>query len=219
MILDHAAIAVIEKNQYFSLPLGQELDTAMRLLGRMAFPLYAFFLVQGFLYTKDRKKYGIRLALLAFLSEIPYDLMVSGKLFYMEEQNTVFTLLLGLGALACMETAWKRGRTGIMALFGCLGLTAAAQILHADYGAFGILFILSLFLLRNRFPERMFFGCLILFADYKNIMGIAAWIAFFFINRYNGEKGKSQGWLPYIFYPAHILILYILGEILYVQHF
>ena len=218
MLIDHAAVVLLERNQYLNLPSVQILDIAMRLVGRMAFPLYCFFLAEGFLHTKSRRKYARRLFFLAILSELPFDLAVSGKIWYPGAQNTVFTLLLGLGALVCLE-CFEAQKNRLPALAGVCCFMAAAEVLKTDYGAGGILLILSLYLFRHRPPERMFFGCLILFADYKNFMGIAAWIAFFFINHYNGEKGKDDGRMFYVFYPAHLMILYMLGEILYVLHF
>ena len=64
-------------------------------IGRLAFPMFAFFLVEGFFHTHDKKKYCMRLLLLAILSELPINLMYSGLLFYPFHQNVIWTLLTG----------------------------------------------------------------------------------------------------------------------------
>ena len=96
MFLDHGAVAVIYLHGLYEYPFLGELGLAMRLIGRMAFPLYAFLLVQGFLYTGSRKKYAIRLGSFAVISEIPFNLVASGQVFNPGGQNTLFTLLAGL---------------------------------------------------------------------------------------------------------------------------
>ena len=68
----------------------------LRCVGRLAFPIYAFFLAQGFRYTKSRAKYLARLAGFALLSEIPFDYMVYGQAFAWQGQNVMFTLALAL---------------------------------------------------------------------------------------------------------------------------
>lgn len=260
MAVDHAAVFMIYVNGYGELPVWSEIGLAMRLIGRVAFPLYAFMLVQGFLYTKSRGAYLARLAVLAAFSELPFNLVASGQIFYPEGQNTVVLLCIGLAALWGIETvsAWQRpqetetvsgwqrpqgtetvsgwqrpqetesGR--VFALAGnepgknshgpgrtaAMGFIAAAAMLlallvRADYGAYGILFILVLYWFRNSPAERSLAGAVTLIFSEGPVYGLAAWIAFFFINRYNGEKGRKLGRLPYLFYPGHLLIIYAAG--------
>ena len=88
----------------------------MTCLGRMVFPIYAFQLAEGFVRTHDRKKYALRLLIFALISEIPFDLMMSGGWFFPFHQNTIFTLLLGFWVLWALEELrekrlklWKGG--------------------------------------------------------------------------------------------------------------
>lgn len=219
MFLDHAAVALIyNRGLDVVTPLFGMIGLAMRLVGRMAFPLYAFLLVQGFLYTKDWKRHVTRVAVFALISEIPYNLVVSGNIWNPETQSTMLTMCIGL---LCMRgIAWSETRnpkymsvifTGMIALLGM----ALAEVLHADYGAYGILLLLIFYLFRYRLVWQMGAGCVVLLFMYNfNLYGWAAWIAFFFINRYNGERGRKLGLLPYVFYPVHLMILFAAGVLL-----
>ena len=83
MLLDHAAAAIIFGSGLNEMsPLVENIGIAMRLIGRMAFPLYAFLLVQGFMWTCDWSRYVVRVALFALISEIPFNLVLTGDLWF-----------------------------------------------------------------------------------------------------------------------------------------
>ncbi len=65
-------------------------------IGRVAFPLFCFFIVQGFMHTRNRMKYALRLFIFAFISEVPFDLVSSNTIFDPNYQNVFFTLFLVL---------------------------------------------------------------------------------------------------------------------------
>lgn len=91
---------------------------AMRGAGRLAFPLFAFFIAEGFRHTRSAGRYAARLAVFALLAEVPFDLAIAGRPFAPEGQNVLFTLLLGLLALVWLK-AW-----GGRPLFGLTGRSA-----------------------------------------------------------------------------------------------
>ena len=76
--------------------------------GRLAFPIFAFMAVEGYFHTHSFRKYALRLALFAVLSEVPFDLMYGGTWFYPVHQNVIWTLLLGLLGIHLMETVRKK---------------------------------------------------------------------------------------------------------------
>ena len=242
MFIDHAAVALIYNCGLDKVnPFFETLGIAMRLIGRMAFPLYAFLLVQGFLWTRDWKKYVARVALFAVISEIPYNLVAGDWVWFPEAQNTMVTMVIGLLCMKAIVSVCERMRGAnavvgnelggesqklrmdagnkilewmSVAMIAVVGMLVA-ELTHADYGAYGVLLILVLYLFRYKPMEQLGAGCVVLGLAYNfGIYAVAAWIAFFFISRYNGERGRKMGYWPYIFYPAHLLVLAVAGMIL-----
>ena len=109
------------------------------LVGRIAFPLFAFLLVEGFLHTRSRFRYAGNLLLFAALSEVPFDLALYGRPFFRMHQNTLFTLFLALLMLILLETASGKlsGRYSQMSakILIILAFALAAWLLRTDYDA------------------------------------------------------------------------------------
>ena len=183
----------------------------MRCIGRLAFPLFAFLLVEGFLHTHDRMKYGRNLLAFALISEIPYDLVRRGSLFA-AGQNVFFTLFLGFLALYAVDR-WKSGKDSAMRLAVILfSLIGIGILFHTDYGSTGVSFILLLYILRQNRIFQAAIGCC--FLGTRWIAGLA----FIPINLYNGRRGFIQGpigkYLFYVFYPLHLLVIYLLRRMM-----
>ena len=174
----------------------------MHYIGRMAFPLFAFLITEGFTHTHDRKKYGINLFIFALISEIPWNLAHTGELFY-GRQNVFFTLLLGYIGLCALDHYKNDYKKITIALASLLGVSL---LLRADYTCFGFGFIILLHLLKDR-RMMAIIGCCMLPSRW--IGGLA----FIPILMYNGERGFAKAkWTKYafyIFYPLHLLILYL----------
>lgn len=206
MLIDHTAF-ILQPVFMTPIPLSGERFfypyTLMRLIGRLAFPLFCFLLVEGFLHTSDRKKYALRLFAFALISEIPWNL-AHGAFFY-AHQNVYFTLLLGYLGIWTTEH-FQKDRTK-MALF-LLGLLTESILLDADYGVSGFGFILCLYLLRNHALGQALVGSCLLPSTWQG------GLAFIPINLYNGKRGfirgKAAAYCFYAFYPLHILALYFL---------
>lgn len=183
----------------------------MRCIGRLAFPLFAFLLVEGFLHTSNRMKYGRNLLLFALLSEIPYDLVRRGSLFA-AGQNVFFTLFLGFLALYAVDR-WESGKDSAVRLAVILfSLIGIGMLFHTDYGSTGVSFILLLYVLRHHRVFQAAIGCCFLASRW------IAGLAFIPINLYNGRRGFIQGpfgkYLFYVFYPLHLLVIYLLRRMM-----
>ena len=181
----------------------------MRQIGRLAFPIYCFLLVEGFQKTHDVKKYALRLGVFALVSEIPFNLAFRGKVFSPDYQNVFLTLLLALLAMwgmSLVETHVGIKWLGLLLQIpvAALGMTAA-QLLHTDYAARGVFCILVMYILRRRRWQQVLAGGL---SFYYVLYEPTALPAFLLIWLYNGERGIRMKYFFYWFYPVHLLVLF-----------
>lgn len=209
MLIDHLALHVfrgMDWAYYVFFQIGHREITPffiMRsVIGRWAFPLFAFLIVEGFLHTHERKKYGRNLFLFALLSEIPYNLVNVNNFFYYK-QNVFFTLLLGYLGL-CVIERYKEDFKNLAKYLVPLFLVSI--VFRSDYGCTGFGFILLLYLLRN---NKLLMSIVGTGALPSTIFSGMAFIPIWF---YNGERGFVKGrilkYAFYAFYPVHLLILY-----------
>lgn len=176
----------------------------LRKIGRISFPIFCFLLVEGFHHTKDIKRYGIRLFMFAFLSEIPFDLASYGRFFSVESQNIFFTLFLGLCIMWLLEYWKEQELLKVLVIIISMGL---AWVLHLDYGAFGILQILVFYIsYKKRFAQSVCIVLLHLLSG--NPIQIYGGFSVLPICFYNGKRGSSMKYFFYAFYPVHLLLLY-----------
>lgn len=216
MTLDHIAAVL--------LPYGTGLYTIFRGVGRIAFPLYCFLLVEGYLHTSNRQAYFSRLLLFAVLSEVPFDMalfhfpLVTSPAALFSHQNIFFTLAFAFLAMYMLDHYWYRNPAWGFGWFVILGFSA--EILHFDYGLSGVLVVIILFVCRKYRPDikPLFIAALAvlpLFSPYS-VSGICVVLAIPFMLFYNGKKGSPlpQGrsfpgakYLFYIYYPLHLFLI------------
>lgn len=236
MLVDHIGAAVVSRmlsrEQALGLMAGeitswgedaQWLYTVyliLRLIGRIAFPVFCYFLVEGYYHTRDVRKYALRLGFFALISEIPFDLAINGELLEFGYQNIYFTLLIGLAGIWLIDTIrrreWKPGNPGAdrvirigLAVCAAAGAMALAGVLHTDYGWGGVAAILVLYLLRGNKWLQLVLGYLT-FTFLIGGMEAASLPAFVLLAFYNGRRGAQVKYFYYVFYPAHFLLLYLL---------
>lgn len=184
-----------------------------RIIGRIAFPIYSFLLVEGYFHTKDIKKYARRLLLFAFISEIPFDLAFNGRIEFMH-QNIFFTLFIGLMTMYFIDNQEKyKVNKRIIIILAML----LATVLSVDYSFIGIVYILSFYFTRHMDINRrmIIVGTAMLVINFS-LIGFTQQFAIFsllLIYLYNGELGPRNKFLQalfYIMYPLHLLIFYFL---------
>lgn len=177
------------------------------MFGKFAFPLFAFMLVVGFEKTHNRKKYGIRLLILALISEIPFDLMISKTLFDPSHNNVIITLFMGFLALCGLEH-FKQNR--IISFAIVLGLFLLSRYINADYRTGGFLFILILYGLRNEAILKCVISPVLL------PMKAMVFLSMVLTCLFNGKRGFIKTpflkYFFYAFYPLHMLIIYFLAR-------
>lgn len=177
-----------------------QLYEIMRFIGRIAFPIFCFLLVEGFLHTSNRTNYAIRLFLFALLSEIPFDLAVFNTCITWEYQNVYFTLCIGLLTIWLMDIVKKKCIAIPLQIIIVLLGGVLAYILHTDYDYKGILLIVIFYYFHHNRSFMTMAGILSLLWE------APACLAFLPINMYNGKRGLSLKYFFYLFYPVHLLI-------------
>lgn len=204
MFIDHLGYSIYGKFSYFNY------------IGRLAFPIFAFGISEGYIHTKSKKNYLMRLFIFAMVSQVPFMFFRSiyTKGFAL---NIFFTLLIGLIAIIGYEQC-KNKYIGIL-LISCLALTANA--LKTDYGYFGVLIIFIFHIFKDKkilmnlsfivlcllkylplyISNSFYYAYILLF--------ICTVLSLIFINLYNGKKGHDVKYLLYSFYPAHLIFLYV----------
>ncbi|MDO5417453.1 MAG: TraX family protein [Lachnospiraceae bacterium] len=218
MLLDHICVAVIERGilksgdpaqmqKILETAAGQNwwmADRILRSAGMLAFPIFAFLLAEGFVHTRHKRDYGLRLLVFALLSEIPFDLAIFGTWFYLDYQNVILTLFIAFLTLCGVQRFLRKSWMQLLCVLGGCG---AAFLLRTDYGALGVLMVVVLYYARQTGMQNIF-GAVMAFLQNGSIWGALAFIP---ISFYNGEKGLRPGkYFFYIFYPAHLLVLWLI---------
>lgn len=200
MLIDHCAICLAD-----ILPSVEYI--IMRSIGRLAFPIFVFLLVQGLKNTGSVGKYMARVGIFAVLSEIPYDILKHKSLWYPTDNNIMFTLLLALLALWITKCLKDKGPYGIMtALLSAVLLGAAAYYLELDY-AWKCVALAMLFYIAENETIVFCVGTVCIFAIEGETIAFAAILALPLLCSYNGEKGRMPKNILYFFYPVHLLLL------------
>lgn len=207
MLIDHSALILAPALSFMVTPLfsflGKQMSVyyLMRRIGRLAFPIYCFLIGEGYAHTRDRVRYALRLLIFAAVSEIPFNLMVSGTLFSPDYQNVFFTLFLGV----VLIHIYKNVKTSLPKLLAMLAVLVVTWLLDTDYGVTGVVLILLLYIFRNQRAVQAILAYPMLSG------GIAAFCAFLPINLYNGKRGfigsGAFKYFFYLFYPLHMLLL------------
>lgn len=225
MLCDHMWATIVPGNQW------------MTAVGRLAFPIFAFLLAEGFVHTRSVKRYALRMFLFALLSEIPFNLMIAGGVIFPFHQNVLWTFLISIGCMAALEkceeigAAWARIPAKLLTV---LAGTLAGFLLMVDYFGFGVLMVLTFYFLRGRnwyhrlgqFAALFLINCVwmgglqysLVFGGWEYEIpqqGLAV-LALIPIWLYGGEQGhrsRYTGWFFYAFYPLHMLVLGLM------QHF
>ena len=183
----------------------------MRYIGRLAFPIYCFLIVEGYYHTRDVRKYIGRLALFALISEVPFDLACADQVVYMEHQNVFFTLTLGLVCICVIDRLSSKWLAlGIAA--GIWLLTG--YVIQSDCGVGGLLMIFFFYQFRSQWLYRLLSVGAINCLCYGSIQW-AGTVALLPIQFYTGEKGPSAKYFFYAFYPVHLLLLYLIRRYLF----
>lgn len=207
MFIDHMGLGVVGRLMMRK-PYLYDIYAAMRGVGRLAFPIYIFLLVEGVRNTRSIGKYTLRMGVFALISEIPFDLAFHAKALEFTYQNVFFTLFIGLLVIRALDgVAGIVNNRFIRLLLQAAVLAAGAagaELIRADYGAKGILCIAVIYIFSYDRRLQLLTGCMAFFWEWEAIF------AFIPIAFYNGSRGIRLKYIFYIFYPLHLLLIYLL---------
>ena len=195
-------------------------------IGRFAFPIFAFQISQGYIHTKNFKKYATRLGIFAIISQIPFMLFIHYVVGENFALNVFFTLFLGLLSIYAYDKLFEKYKSIGLLIPICLGILA--QYIKTDYGFYGVAIILLFYIFRNHKYIMAFSFALatitkytidiyqLVIIHYQNIevykiyglLCICTILPTILILIYNGKKGRDTKHLLYLFYPLHLLLLY-----------
>ncbi|MGI5842549.1 MAG: TraX family protein [Christensenellales bacterium] len=190
-----------------------------RLVGRISFPLFAFFIAEGVFYTRNRKKYVALLFIFALISQPFYNLF-----FGVGELNILFTFLFSVFAIILIENLKNKNKTYLnyILLFALILFVLVLSLRGAvDYGFLGCALPVGFYFLRDHKLKFVFFVLsnalialpVIIFnpLEFNSYMQLFATLAVPLLLMYSGENGKlNLKYLFYIFYPLHFILLYLI---------
>ena len=210
MLADHVNKALIypylESNHGFLAFISDVFD----IIGRIAFPLFCFMLVEGYFKTRNRKKYLLNLLLFGVISEVPFDMFTTASFFNMNWNNVMFTLALVLVTVWIIDTLKEKMQKRSKALWYLvsilivLGMCIVSMSLSLDYEHHAILIGYFFYLFHDMPVFAIPFGYTSMFKEPWALLGFGLTLT------YNGERGKQHKMLYYWFYPVHLLILGLL---------
>lgn len=206
MLIDHVAAVFLQE--------GTTGYLILRSIGRISFPIYCFLLVEGYLHTRNKRNYMIRLGIFALLSEIPFDVCFYKQWIYLAHQNVFFTLFFGLLTIWVLDLIQnkvikKNMLTILSPYLWCAVMAFVAWFLRTDYQMMGIFLILAFYVYREQ-KNMLVLAVFVICMSFGNLIQLCALGALVPIAFYNGKKGPSMKYVFYGFYPIHLLVLALL---------
>lgn len=241
MLVDHIGVGILEK-MYLSTPdieMAQriyDINEVFRGIGRIALPIFAYQIAVSMIYTGNRKKYIERLILFSIISEVPFDLLNSGKIWDISYQNVVITLLFGAIAIWGIDWFYEKYKESrvIRGTFNTAFVTLLSvivELLKTDYGAKGVILIVLFYIAKKEGSYATFMAFfyaievfVIMYLRSKNMHSTIKYctfeayslLAFPIIEADSGERGGGEiiKWVGYLFYPVHMFILYVISRLI-----
>ncbi len=224
MTIDHLGVClgtVYEDGSYYLTGfMSYDTYTILRIIGRIAFPIFCYLIVEGFFYTRDVMNYVVRLLVFAFLSQAPFSLLTRGTPFsFNQNLNVFFTLALGLITIAAIEYGKTQCKKKVInkPLFIFISLvviictTTFADTISCDYAGYGVLVIVIFYVFRDK-PLLITAGLLIATLILSNELELYSLLAMIPIVLHNHQKGPSMKYVFYSYYPVHMIVLYFIAQ-------
>ena len=190
----------------------------MRAIGRIAMPIFAFFVAQGYQYTRSKKRYILTLLFWAVISQPIFSILTSTFNF-----NFIFSLFLSTVCIYMTENFNKHKFLFTVVFFVIIALFIPWYPPTLDYNFYGIILVLAFYFIKPKAFSLLAGGIVLFGMGLEHILtypghGIYSWLYFFHLLAliplafYNGKKGRlNLKYLFYTFYPLHLTILYLIS--------
>ena len=219
MLIDHVAMAMMKASEL------QQTRAILRHVGRTAFPIYCFFIAEGFLRSRNRLRYLGLLLLTGVVSQVLYIYALYPGRPLLYRLNVEFTLAIGLAALIVYDflaeklfrassqknatPLWSQAGELLTLLAVTCGACLLANLLNTSYRWCGVLLIVLFYALRNHpYAAAVAGSALVIWFSKTEIWAIPA---FLLLTLYNGERGRQNKLFFYAFYPVHLAIIALLS--------
>lgn len=214
MTMDHIGVVIVGRfmvTEGFDQVFWEGIYQPLRSIGRIAFPIFCFLLVEGFIYTKSKGKYFGRMIIFALISEIPFNLALKGTIAEPKYQNIFWELSLGILLMIIIERIEKLKENELLKWSLILAVVLLgiwlAETLNFDYGDHGMISIVLLYCFRSYRFTQLIAGII------SFLWSLEATFAFLPIAFYNGKRGRQMKYVFYLFYPSHLLLFYLIIRI------
>ena len=207
MLEDHINKALIYPNLVSNDGLLAFLSDFFDIIGRFAFPLFCFLLVEGYFKTRNRKKYLLQLLLFGFLSEVPFDMSTTASFFNMNWNNVMFTLALVLITIWSIDVLKEKMQKlpkllwYLVSIMIVILMCIATMYFSLDYEHHAILIGYFFYLFYDQLLLAIPLGYASMYTEPWSLLGFGLTLT------YNGQRGKQYKMLNYWFYPVHLLII------------
>ena len=223
MLLDHISYVFSKVLQNYSW--GFALCFVFRFFGRITAPVMCWFLVQGFVHTSSRKNYAIRLLIFTLVAQIPYSL-VRTDVSIMAGLSVIYTLLVSFLMLCVLESKLEKFPKLVIVI------VLIALSIFGDWAFFAPLMVLFFYYFRDDRKRLLIFyslaSALLVITDvtlliiqhyywYQELWQLGMFLFIPLLLLYNGEPGSRHPfhkWFFYVFYPAHLLVLWLIFSLL-----
>ena len=211
MVADHIGTAFVLPHTANSAE-AYSIYVTLNLIGRFAFPLYLFLIIEGIKHTRSGVRYAGRILFCAVCSELFFDYALSGHIDF-SHQNVMFTLFIGVTAVFCSKILVKpNNHKHLRLLIAYIIIPAAAAfsawLIRSDYGAYGIVALYAMYLTdRFTFGEFTYLTGTVVLCFMSPIEAVAL-IAVPLLSHYEGAHGrKIPAALWYGLYPGHLAVI------------
>lgn len=211
MLIDHFNKAIIYPN--LDGGLFNRISDLFDILGRIAFPIFIFLLIEGYFHTRNKWKYLGTLLLFGIISEVPFDMCTSAVFFEPNWNNIMFTLSFVLAIIWVIDVLKKKLNKPLWYFVSILIVAVmcfVAMNLGLDYEHHAVLIGYFMYIFHDKYIYSILFCYVSMFKEPWALLGFGLNLT------YNGERGRQNKLFNYFFYPVHLLILGIIRMTLHI---